>query len=510
MNPLSRDQLKKFLKQQASYVYDINKWAYEMLKFDPDVWQKQAFNNVAGKSFCAWSTGTGVGKTAALAIIILHHLVTHPFPKIPCTAPTQHQLFDALWAEISKWMRRSELLMNALKWTQTKVALRGHEEEWFAVARSSRPKPGEISAEGLQGFHSQNLLFVVDEASAVPDPIFDAVDGAFTTSGAKAVLAGNPTRKSGYFYKVITDPRIGAIFSIIFVDARTARYVTPESIDRIKILYGEESDTYRIKVLGLPPFAESASLFTSEQLLAAHARILSEDELGCADVIMSCDPARFGDDYTLIYVRKGNRIIERRPLKGMDTVAVARLLKTLFDHYRPKYILVDVIGIGAGVVDSLKDILANSATEEFNNADRVVEINSSASPVDGEMFRNIRAEMFWHLHSRINDISIPHETAWLDEELPHFKYFYEKKGLIQIIEKKEIKSIIGRSPGDADALALAYYNEVCTLPLVVSPTYFKIGRRDGPEPIGAVGVHGGVVGAQRYSEFGSTRLSRFG
>lgn len=515
--PSLSPELKRWFGQQVRYAFDPQAWAWEMLRFECDDWQKEALKDLIEKRFVAWKAGTGVGKSALLAVIILWFLSTRPFPRIPCTAPTQHQLFDVLWAEIAKWLRRNEMLAKLFSWTQTKVALKAHPEEWYAVARTSRPKPGEQSAEGLQGFHEENILYVIDEGSAVPDAVYNAVDGAFTTAGAYAIVASNPTRRSGYFYDIFNDPRHAGLWALRTVDANTAAKVERFSIERIIKIYGKDSDYYRMKVAGLFPLSDATSLFSDEAINGAHERELVFNP---SDIcVMSCDPARFGDDYTVFYVRKGRRVIDRHQIKSMSTVEVALFGLELFKRYNPSAYLIDVIGIGAGVVDSTKHELRKEEYGGGKDVGKVIEVSVNAAPVDENMFVNIRAEMYWHLSQIMNEISICMDTMLLDEELPKIRYFMARgESLIQIEPKKDLKAVLGRSPNDADALALLFYNEV-QQGLYISTDAMKAGQLVGAalaalradvaamedtEPQGDITPLVGSVGISRYAPVLST------
>lgn len=470
----------RFLEQQQSYVFAPAKWAYDFLRFEPDpVWQESGLDDYINRRFCAWSAGSGVGKSCLLAVIILHFLATRPFAKVACTAPSQHQLFDVLWAEIAKWLRRSPILSKEFVWTATKIYNRAHKEEWFAVARTSRPKPGEITTEGLQGFHADHLLFVVDECSGVADQIVGAVDGALTTKGAHTILASNPTRRSGYFYRTITDTRNHDIWAVRYINAEHAKHVERESIDRIARIYGPDSDYYRIKVLGLPPLTESAAIITPEQVYAAHQRTINPEQDASIKKnrkVLSCDPARFGDDNTLNYIREGLRFKSRHSVHGMETTQVSKILVDLVDVEDVDLVLIDEIGIGAGVFDLTKKLLRRKSSV------KVIGIHVGKVANNEDRFFNLRAEIYWALRKTIDMICIPFDTDLLDEELTTIHYKWDRKDTkIQIEPKDDIRARLGRSPNDADSFGIncfplsEYYD---TLGSHVSEKFFAIGSRD--------------------------------
>lgn len=438
------ENVELFTAQQAQYVYNPQKWAYDLLKFEPDKWQNLAMNDYIERCFCAWSTGSGVGKTALLSILSLHFLCTRPFSLVPATAPSQHQLFDVLWAEIARWLSRSEFLSNMIRWTQTKISIKGYENRWYMVARTSRPRPGETATEGLQGFHAENILFLVDEASGVPDQIMGAVDGALTTAGAHAILASNPTRRSGYFFKATNDEKQREAWAVRFVNAEDSKFADKDKLERAKRIYGRDSNYYRIKVLGLPPLAESNALITPEQVFAAHSRNF-DGNVGVR--VLTCDPARFGDDDTVFYLRVGMTFVERHRLHGMDVMQIARVGVELFKAHKVDLYFIDEIGIGSGVVDVTHKVLGKS---------KVFGVNVGEKAEDPDRFFNKRAELFWTLREKIDDIYIAFETDFLDQELTSIAYGWDAKDArIKIESKDDIKSKLGRSPNDADSVALS-------------------------------------------------------
>ena len=436
---------EEFVAKQSGYVYDPVGWARDIVGFKPDPWQAEALNDFIKHKFLAISTGTGVGKTTLLSILIWFFLSTRPFPKVPCTAPTGHQLFDVLWAELAKWQRQSKLLRESFRWTQKKITFNGHEEEWFAVARTSRPQPGRDTAEALQGFHADNILMIVDESSGVPDQIMSAVDGAITTPGAYVILTSNPTRRSGYFFRTITDKRLsvehGGSFKVRHVSCIAARKNTKRKImvagltihiERAKEIYGVASDFYRVKVLGLPPLAEAAALITPEQVYEAHLREVPDS----GQVFLSCDPARYGDDDTMFYVRKGWKFIDRQRVQGMDTMQVAKIGMDLVEQYKPDYYCIDVIGIGSGVYDKTrKDYI-----EKEYPLIGLMPVHVGEQAREEDKYYNLRAEIFWNLRVFIDKVSIPFGSEMLDEELTTIKYGWDQKdSKIKLQSKDDIK-----------------------------------------------------------------------
>ena len=154
----------------------------EVLNFEPDEWQAQAARDLAANPKVSIKSGQGVGKTGLEAAVFLWFVTCFPHPRIVATAPTKQQLHDVLWSEISKWMSKSELLSILLKWTKTYVYMVGEEKRWFGVARTAT-KP-----ENMQGFHEDNMLFIVDEASGVADPIMEAILGTLSGANNKLLL----------------------------------------------------------------------------------------------------------------------------------------------------------------------------------------------------------------------------------------------------------------------------------------------------------------------------------
>ena len=157
-----------------------------ILKVTPQPWQAEALKAVASNDKVSIASGHGVGKTAFQSWLVLWWLIT-PYPcKVAVTANTAHQLSDVLWTEIDKWARQlPEGFKQLLEFKSDKIALKGASDS-FAVARTSRRE----NPEALQGFHSENMLFLCEEASGIPDVVFQVgiCVGGTTSSTTVQVL----------------------------------------------------------------------------------------------------------------------------------------------------------------------------------------------------------------------------------------------------------------------------------------------------------------------------------
>lgn len=173
-----------FKERQKLYQKNPVLFFREVLTFKPDPWQENVAMDIAEHPRVSVRSGQGVGKTGLEAVLLLWFLCCFPFTRVVATAPKRQQLHDVLWAEVAKWLARSPILGEMLKWTKTYIYMLGMEKRWFAVARTAT-KP-----ENMQGFHEDNMLFIVDEASGVADPIMEAILGTLSGPNNKLQWSG--------------------------------------------------------------------------------------------------------------------------------------------------------------------------------------------------------------------------------------------------------------------------------------------------------------------------------
>jgi transcription antitermination factor NusG len=328
----------------------------------------------------------------------------------------------------------------------------------------------------LSGIHKR-LLFVVTEAQ---DPeIEHAWDAAFVNATGeedRKLTLGNPTEPDGRFYDA---HRPGSDWHSIKVasedipNVRRGEVVIPGLLDRAGVEgfaseYGRESAFYRSRVEAEFPAESEDALIEREWLDAAVRRHRREPEPE-GYYVVGVDPARFGSDETVCCVRRGGRVMEFVAWRGEDTQASARrvlnLVRRLHDGGRTpvKTVAVDSIGIGAGVVDRVKEDLDTTWHEAGRGGrglrerrTRVVAFNSAKKAPRPDRYPNVRSQAFWRVRKLLEDgeLALPDDPRLL-EELRALRVEFTANGLTRIGGKDRIKSRLGRSPDRADALAIS-------------------------------------------------------
>ncbi len=442
-----------FKNFQKRYRDDPVTFMREVLEYEPDPWQAEVAAAVKDHKWVTVRSGQGVGKTALEAGLILWFILTNPYPRIVCTAPTQQQLNDVLWSEVAKWQSKSPLLMRLLKWTKTYIYLKGMEKRWFAVARvAARP-------ENMQGFHEENMLFVVDEASGIRDEIMEAILGTLTGPNNKLLMCGNPTRPNGIFFDSHHGTR--GDFKTFRVSSEDSPRTSKENIESLARAYGRDSNVYRVRVLGEFPVSED-DVFIPLPLI--EAAMNTEPDIA-GGITFGVDVARFGDDKTVIAKKHGNVItlpVKRHGQDLMQTVGDIVMLyrKTLRENpgYKGRIsVYIDDTGLGGGVTDRLNEVVREQRLRQM----LVFPINFGARIEDkdaAENYGNMGAWLWATLRDglREGELKLPNDTE-LVAELSSRKYLVNSSGHIVLERKEDLKKRGLPSPDNADAVVLACY-----------------------------------------------------
>ena len=439
-------------KAIAFYIDHPIEFAQDILKVEPTKEQKVVMQDVAESQMVSVKSGHGVGKSALESWIIWWYISTRPYPKILCTAPTKHQLHDILWAEVSKWKRNNKSLDNDFEWTSEKIYLKGSQEEWFAIARTSN-KP-----DALQGTHAEHLLIIIDEASGVPDIVFEPVLGSMSTKDAKLLMCGNPTQIVGFFYESHTSKR--SLYKTHTIDGSKCERVDKNYVQMIIDMFGIDSDVYRVRVAGEFPKANPDSFITLE--------MVNTEEKGIKEVYtidLGVDVARFGDDESVVAITLNKEKTDRlETFKHNDTMRltgqIVNIIKELNNDYPDITIKVkiDCDGLGVGVYDRLTEVISekglNAQTVECHFGGKGGKV-SYDEPVE---YYNSTGLMWGNLRSKLlnKELSLPNDDELINQ-LTNRKYFIESDGSIRLEKKEDMKKRGVHSPDRADALVLSLY-----------------------------------------------------
>lgn len=448
---------KTLLTSSAVWTSQINKrynlwrsnpsqFVQDVFSVKPEKWQSTVLQSLVENDSIAIRSGHGVGKTALLSWIIIWWLLTRYPAKIACTAPTGHQLSDVLWGEVAKWHRALPLAIKKMLVVKNdRIEFSCANKSSFAVARTARKE----QPEAFQGFHSQHMLFIIDEASGVEDIIFEVGEGAMSTKGAKTLMVGNPTRTNGFFYDAFHKNR--SSWKTFKVSCFESAQVDLKFAHKMQEKYGKESPIYQVRVLGEFPKNSQDTLISLEKCEAALKRSNHCNVENTIRPIWGLDVARYGEDRTALAKRAGLRLLEPiQSWQGKDTMEIAGIIKKIYDQTtafeKPQAICIDVIGIGAGVVDRL-----------LEEGLPVHGINVAQQAIRCERYNRLRDELWFKVKEWIeqNDVYIPFDEQ-LIAELTTPLYSIVSQGKLKVESKDELKKRGQKSPDLADAFCLTF------------------------------------------------------
>jgi hypothetical protein len=333
-------------------------------------------------------------------------------------------------------------------------------------------KPADHDQSAFQGIHALYPLIAVDEARGVPKSIFDAVDALATNSNARVLAIGNPDDPSSHFAQIC---KPGSGWYVIKVSAfDTPAYtgeevpaellpllVDPVWVEERKKVWGVTSPIYQSKVLGEFPDISDDTLILPKWIEAAQKRTLERTRRP----IVAADIARFGKDETVIMRREGGRIRVYRAHHRADTMTttghVANAMRDIDDEAGKNdwvRAIVDVPGVGGGVVDRLAELDLP-----------VMPYNGGEAPIDKERIVNARAEDYWTLRERFEqgEVDIDPDDDKLAAQLGSIKWGIDSRGRIKIESKDDMRKRGLPPPDRADAMAIAFAGRADAAPMNV-------------------------------------------
>lgn len=406
----------------------------------------------------------GLGKSAQSAILILWYALTRDGKdwKAITTASVWRQLDEFLWPEIHKWAR-------LLRWDRIgrapfiddrellKLSLNLRTGSAFAIA-SDKPS-------ALEGAHADCLFYLFDESKAVPDGVFDAAEGAFSTTGEIFAMAvSTPGDVAGRFHAIHTDRERFSewwIRQVTLDECIAAGRVSADWATARRREWGETSSAYINRVLGQFAYTDpEGGLIPRSHVKLAQERwkqIKAEMEQGrrLPFVGYGVDVGGEGEsaDATVLAPRYWQYFIDELIVfRGLDAMQVAAHVHERLRMQKGRAV-VDTIGEGAGVAARLRQL--SDEVHSFKGSEAAEDTDST-----GEIsFANMRAFSYWRLKELLNpvngyDIALPPDKE-LEDDLCAVTAREARRGVIQVDDKREIIKRLGRSPDRGDAVVMA-------------------------------------------------------
>ena len=478
------DKLASFHDDPYGFVMWAFPWGEEGTPLEnedgPEAWQRAQLERIgqrlreSGDLGCVieedTTSGHGTGKSALTSWIILWAISTFEDTRGVVTANTDTQLRTKTWAELAKWY---QMFIGKSLFTLTATAL-------FIARDAVREKAWRVDAvpwsenntEAFAGLHNKGkrILVLFDEASTIADLVWEVTRGALTDANTQIIWLryGNPTRTSGEFFKQCSSPKRNHVTT---VDARTVRF-TNKALHQAWIEdYGEDSDFCRVRIRGLFPRAGYANFISPGLVTDARRRRVPMLAYQAFPKVLSCDPARFGDDFTVITLRQGLKVHWQVKMSGFDGNDVAGKLAEFLrgDVDRPRHERHDASGASCLVYD------ANGNGAELDGAlKRIPNLGTPLIPVmwgvpakDDKHYFNLRSECWGRMREFLESGEIPDDDA-LANELTSLDYGYDALFRIQLQSKKDAKKAGVHSPDAADSLALSFIPDLIDRKIVTA------------------------------------------
>jgi hypothetical protein len=463
------DECAQFYHDPLGWVMWAFDWNHGELEgfMGPDTWQREWLEEVgratADNGFdgvtpvnpvrMATASGHGIGKSALTAWVILWIMSTRPYAKGIVTANTGEQLRTKTWSELAKWRTRC-ITGHWFELNSGKGSMSMYHKSWPESWRVDAQTCREENSESFAGLHAANStpFYLFDEASAIPDKIWEVAEGGLTDGEPMFFAFGNPTRNTGAFRQCFNKRNTWTCRQI---DSRTAKMTNKILIDEWARDWGEDSDFFRVRVKGQFPRAGDMQFISTDDTLLAMKR--TAIYMGDDPLICGVDIARGGDDNCMITFRRGKDAKSEKSYripgeKSRDSMKVVSMLTMILDRHRPDRSFIDVTGIGGPIGDRLRQL-----------GYRVTDVGFGHKADDEKLYHDKTAEMGARCRQWIMNGGCLPDDPQLELELTVREYWHDDKDRLVVESKKDLKKRLGCSPDWADALYLTFAHPVAPL-----------------------------------------------
>lgn len=434
----------------------------------------------------ATASGRGVGKSTLVAWLSLWHISCHFGSTTVVSANTQEQLNTRTFAEIGTWFT---MLPNKFWFERNQTMIRP--APWLAEAMGKSKEQGGLHTDtqynyisgalwneddphSFAGAHNdKGMMVIFDEASGIPENIWVVSRGFFTEkSPYRFWLAySNPRSGAGPFYDCFHD--VPKTWRTRQVNALDIKELDSKELQEIITKYGIDSREARVEVRGEFPQQGDRQFISRRVVAEACSRELDKGDDHAA-LVVGVDPARYGDDHTVICFRRGRdaRSIPPIVLKGADNMEVANRIADLIQRFDPDGVFIDAGG-GAGIIDRLREMKY-----------KIWEVNFGTASTDSRYFDH-RTELWANMRDWLPGAQLdPHNRDLADQLCwPEFEVM-GREDKTKLESKDKMKKRKLRSPDHADALAVTFHAKVSRRDLNAAKQSTK--RR--PRTYGSVGA----------------------
>ena len=471
-----RDGILAILKPYLSDATDFSQYKNEPVKFAEEIlgvtfWprQREIVESVWNNRNTVVEKGHSIGGSYAVATLVLSWMVIKHPAKCVTTAPVFNQVQNQIWL----YMRT---LAGRAKKSLPGTILEGQPlwklgEDSLAIGLSPR-KASEKDVAALQGYHSPNLLVILDEAAGLTHPLFNAAKSLCTGEANRLLCIGNPTAKEGPFYDATQDSAFKhlRISSLEHPNVIEDREIFPGAVSRSWVMEQIKTNClpcdegllgafqflghwympnpiFAARVLGRPPDEKESQLIRLAWVQAAqnNESIAKTGEMR----VLGMDVALMGEDDSVILFRVGDVVQWMRRIHGQDTNELLMSLTNAYEVTGAHHIFVDSTSIGAGLCD-----VAQAAGLPVEG------INAQSRARQKTRFANTRAETWWIVREKLRKGELAlynvSQESLLESDLVSPNYESDQYGRIQLEDKLAMKKRLGRSPDAGDALALSY------------------------------------------------------
>jgi hypothetical protein len=441
LSPTILEKLSNWRKSPLLFTHECIDWRG---KDEVTFQQVEALQAVTKERRISIRSGHGCA-----ALIALWFISTRVDAKVVITAPTNRQLNDIFWSELAKWFKRSLLQEEFIQQKDKFFHKSSPKSWWMRIVSPQVSATKDSQAETLAGFHGDHLLIIADEASGIPDPFFIPLEGAMTQEDNKAILIGNMTKNTGYFYDTHFHSKLNKRWHKLHWDSRKSPIVTKDMVNFFEEKYGVDSNVFAIRVAGNPPRDNAntlISLYDAKECMKNEIEPAEDEPL-----YLSVDVARYGEDVSIILPRKGLKLYPWETHDNLNTISLGGHVNQSYQELDADGLSIDEIGVGAGVTDwlqkhgHLKCFGINVAAKSSNIAkfDRLRD----------ELWIGVRDKCVSHLY----DIPDTEEGEELCNELASPTYDFNVHGGYKVESKREMKARGVMSPNIADAVGLSEY-----------------------------------------------------